>query len=408
MNTEEIHCTRTCAAVPRPPSWPTPALLAALLAATLTACGGSSGGDPGSSGSSSGSSSSSGGSSSSSGAGALSLTQRISAATQTAETASLCMAVTPFYWEIGYAGGSYAAGSVGGNTYTANSPMAIASASKWMYSSYVVQAEGGKVTATDIPFLHFTSGYTNMHPGGCAANPVVGPPQQTIDECLAQPGIKTVSGGSTQGSQDNTTAGFFYYNSGHMTHHASAVMGLGHDTTADLTSLIQPVLEQGSTFGTFEYTQVDMAGGVATTPADYAIFLRNILNGKLAMLTLLGSNAVCTNPSTCPTALYSPIDGSPGSFVSNESWHYSLGHWVEDDPTPQPDGSTLGDGAFSSPGAFGFYPWIDAGKTYYGILARKSSSESGEGLQSAACGRMIRKAFLTGNPQLAPPVEPAS
>ena len=29
-----------------------------------------------------------------------------------------------------------------------------------------------------------------------------------------------------------------------------------------------------------------------------------------------------------------------------------------------------GDGAFSSPGLFGFYPWIDAGKTYYGVLAR--------------------------------------
>ncbi|MDE0853580.1 MAG: hypothetical protein OSA97_04075 [Nevskia sp.] len=316
----------------------------------------------------------------------------------------MCGAVLPFYWEIGYAGGPYAAGSVGGNTYQADSQMSVASASKWMYSSFVVQQEGGKAGVADLAFLHFTSGFTNMNEGSCQGNPLIGPPQQTIDQCLAQPGVKTVSGGSANGSQDNTTIGYFYYNSGHLTHHASALMGMGSDTTAGVTSLVQPVLEQGSSFSFFEYTQVDMAGGVATTPGDYAIFLRNILSGKLAILDLLGSDAVCTNPSTCSTALYSPIDGTPDNVVSNESWHYSLGHWVEDDPTPQPDGTTLGDGAFSSPGAFGFYPWIDASKTYYGILARKA--QTGAYYPSVECGRMIRKAFLTGNPQLTIPVEP--
>lgn len=344
-----------------------PLLLASTLSLGLSACGGGSGDVS--------SSSSSGGSppGSSSGSGAPSLAQRIAAATQTAQSASLCSAVTPFYWEIGYAGGAYAAGSVGGNTYTEDSQMSIASASKWMYSSFVVQQDGGIVGAADIPLLRFTSGYTNMNEGGCQGNPRIGPPQQTIDQCLAQPGVKIVSGNSANGSQDSTTVGYFYYNSGHLTHHASAQMGMGGDTTADVTAQVQPVLEQGSSFGFFEYTQVDMAGGIATTPGDYAAFLRNILSGKLAILGLLGSDAVCTNPSTCSTALYSPIDGQPGNFVSNESWHYSLGHWVEDDHTPQPDGTTLGDGAFSSPGAFGFYPWIDASKTYYGILARRSS-----------------------------------
>ncbi len=334
-----------------------------------------------------------------------SLTQRISAATDTAQSASLCGAVSPFYWEIGYSGGSYASGSVGGNTYQASSKMAIASASKWMYSTFVVQQEGGSVGAADVPLLHFTSGYSNMNEGGCQGNPLIGPPQQTIDECLAQPGVKTVSGGSTNGSQDSTTIGHFYYNSGHLTHHASALMAMGGDTTAGVTSLVQPVLEQGSSFSFFEYTQVDMAGGISTTPGDYAIFLRNILSGKLTIFGLLGSDPVCTNPATCSTAIYSPVDGEPGNVVSKESWHYSLGHWVEDDPTPQPDGTTLGDGAFSSPGAFGFYPWIDASKTYYGILAR-SSLQTDAYFPSVECGRMIRKAFLTGNPQLTAPVEP--
>jgi hypothetical protein len=100
------------------------------------------------------------------------------------------------------------------------------------------------------------------------------------------------------------------------------------------------------------------------------------------MGALLGSHPVCTNPLTCGlnVAAYSPVP-------STETWHYSLGHWVEDDPI-------VGDGAFSSAGSFGFYPWIDATKTNYGIVAR--SAQQGQGYASAQCGRLIRKAWTTG------------
>jgi hypothetical protein len=69
----------------------------------------------------------------------------------------------------------------------------------------------------------------------------------------------------------------------------------------------------------------------------------------------------------------------------------------------------FGDGAFSSPGAFGFYPRIDASKTYYGILARETPTTPAPGsayYNSVQCGRMIRKAFMTGQPQLSMPTEP--
>jgi len=36
----------------------------------------------------------------------------------------------------------------------------------------------------------------------------------------------------------------------------------------------------------------------------------------------------------------------------------------------------VGDGAFSSPGAFGFYPWIDRTKTNYGVLARSAEEKA--------------------------------
>ena len=53
----------------------------------------------------------------------------------------------------------------------------------------------------------------------------------------------------------------------------------------------------------------------------------------------------------------------------------------------------VGDGAFSSPGLFGFYPWVDASKSYYGILARVMPAGA---LDSVGCGRIIRKAWETG------------
>ena len=114
----------------------------------------------------------------------------------------------------------------------------------------------------------------------------------------------------------------------------------------------------------------------------YATFLRKLLGNQLQLGALLGSDPVCTNPDTCPSAVYSPVAG-------DLSWHYSLGHWVEDDPVH-------GDGAFSSPGALGFYPWIDAGKKSYGVLARVAFGGADE---SAACGALIRKAWATGTVQ---------
>lgn len=61
----------------------------------------------------------------------------------------------------------------------------------------------------------------------------------------------------------------------------------------------------------------------------------------------------------------------------------SLKHWFENDPV-------VGDSALSSAGTFGFYPWIDASKTFYGVLARKDGMDSG--LEFGYCGRLIRKA----------------
>ena len=60
-----------------------------------------------------------------------------------------------------------------------------------------------------------------------------------------------------------------------------------------------------------------------------------------------------------------------------------------------------GDGAFSSAGAFGFYPWITADKRYYGMLVRETLAPRAY-VRSTACGALMRRAFAEGRPQHPP------
>lgn len=291
--------------------------------------------------------------------------QRSDAASATAQSSvNACASIRPFYWEIGDRSSAMASGSVSSaastTVYTQASLMSIASASKWLYAAYVVEKRAGVLTADDYRYLNFESGYTNF--ATCDQG-------QTVAECDAT---------GTNGEYTAADDGKFFYNGGHMEKHAT-LFGLGAMNNAALATEIKSQL--GST-GTLIYTQPQLAGGVFTSAAVYAAVLRKMLDGELRMGAALGSHPVCTNPRTCSTAVSAPIPGS-------ESWHYSIGHWVEDDPK-------VGDGAFSSAGLFGFYPWIDSSKTYYGIVARVVN---GGALDSVDCGRIIRKAWLTGTAQ---------
>lgn len=297
------------------------------------------------------------------------LTQRTAAANATAQgTANACAAIRPFYWEIGDGTQRHASGSVNaaGNatTYTASTVMPIASASKWLYGAYVVERRAGVATAEDIEYLTFRSGYTGLVPiGDCQQ-------ADTVGSCLAR---------NDNDVQTPAHVGKFYYNGGHMQKHASLAapgMGLGTMDNAALATEMRRLLGNDIAMS---FTQPQPAGGVRTSANDYALFLRKLLNGQLQMGALLGAHKVCTNPLTCSDALNSP---TPAAY----DWNYSLGHWVEDD-------AQTGDGAFSSAGAFGFYPWIDATKAWYGIVAR--ASQGGGGNESADCGALIRRAWVT-------------
>jgi CubicO group peptidase (beta-lactamase class C family) len=291
------------------------------------------------------------------------LNQRVIAATQTAHQHPDCAAIAPFYWEIGGAQSRLAGDSVAAlndpTVVDANTLMNIASASKWMFASYVVQRQG-RLTQAGIDLLSFTSGYTNFK---------ICLPGQTVGSCLDM---------GDNGLRSDDTIGHFFYNGGHMQKHAD-LLGLGALDNATLAAEMQSQLGADVHLS---YSQPQLAGGVVTTASDYARFLRKILTGSLAMKQYLSSPKVCTHydPVNCPTAMKSPTD---------QAWHYGLGHWIEDDYAHGDDG------AFSSAGAFGFYPWIDAGTTWYGVVARRTE-DAGEGFESQQCGKQIRRAWVTG------------
>lgn len=329
---------------------PTPALSAATL--LIAACGGGGG---------------------SSGSGDTPLpapgpTQaaRTQAATQTANTNPACSVGSlpeGFYWEIGDRSGLLASGTVAGNnTPTPTQVIAVASSSKWVYSTYALQ-KLGSVRGTDVPYLDFTSGYV-FPPGGNEASCPVG---QTVGECAA--GV----------AQQPGAVGKFFYSAGHFQYHAANVLGLASWTAAQLSTDVSTTI--GAT--DFVYLQTNLAGALNTSAAGYAAFLRRLLRGDFVLSSQLGSNKVCASAACAAGAVLSPAP-------ADEAWNYSLGHWVEDDPA-------VGDHAFSSAGALGFYPWIDKTRSWYGVVARRAASTGGqEGVKSIRCGRLIRQAWVTG------------
>jgi hypothetical protein len=303
----------------------------------------------------------------------------VAAATATAVENPLCQNVAPFYWEIGDQNGALAGASVGTTStgpVLASTPYSIASASKLLYAAYVTEVRGAasNLSASDINFLHFTSGYTNMDDANSLTSicPTTLDPD-TINECLTLTNPQT---GASYAAQNPATIGLFDYDSGHMENHASQSMGIGTVGVKQLGAMIAPVLGADVAFN---YTEPLMSGGVTTTAETYAIVLRNILSGSLAMREALGTSPVCTLESPTCTADYTPFP--------LEAWHYSIGHWVEDNP------ATHGDGAFSSGGTFGFYPWIDSTKSYYGVISHYMENS---GYPTVECGRLIRRAFVTG------------
>lgn len=295
---------------------------------------------------------------------------RAQAAQATASSAAACTALPSFYWEIGDRSGLLASGSRGTSAPKATTQMAIYSAGKWLYGAYVYQQRYGQLSTADVQTLTMSSGYTGD--GACTVTGSVGDCQKQMSRYTA------------------LAVNRYFYGAGHYQKHA-VDMNLGAMNSTQLAAEIRRGLGSGFNLG---YLVPQLAGGARSSASDYAIFLRKILNSQLMpqglglypVCTYTGATDAASGRTNCPSALYAPTSDRNMGLL--EAWHYSLGHWIEDDPL-------VGDGAFSSPGAGGFYPWIDASKQYYGVLARVEISATASS-NSIKCGRLIRQAWLRG------------
>lgn len=293
------------------------------------------------------------------------LAKAAAAADRATTTAGDCTVIGNFYWEIGTRDGKLDGKPVvkraSSTLYNADTDVNLASASKWVFGAYVAQlTKDRSLSGDEVAKLHMTSGYTNLNVLSCTA-------AQKTKGCL--PGGKTAAHEK-----------FFYYESGHL-QRLALDLGLGD---FDKDGLIGEYNHLLGDFG-FRFATLNVAGGMSGHATGYARFLQKLLKDELAMGQQLGRDEVCTQ---APAGLLAPKPGECQSkFTPSDqpSWGYSHAHWVERNAAGQLQ-------AYSSPGLFGFYPWISANKQHYGVIARESRASEAYNL-SAACGRAIRKAF---------------
>ena len=298
-----------------------------------------------------------------------SLAARRAAVESTLAHAGSCQSMGDYYWEIGDADGALMHGQQG-KRVGANKTVRLASASKWVFGAYVVERAHGKPTPAEIDALTMRSGYDGLNPLLCNRN-------DTVQSCFARGRNHTFTPGHV---------GRFSYNGGH-DQKLLIDLGFGRADVEVLNNDLDRQLadtpglrDAGQPLG-IRYLAPEPAGGMIATPLAYGQFLRRLMRGEYQLGKMLGQHAVCTEPGTCPTAVSTP---------ASQPWHYALNYWIED--------QAGGDGAFSSAGAFGFYPWITADKRHYGMLVRETLAPRGY-VRSAACGALIRRAFAEGKPQ---------
>lgn len=282
-----------------------------------------------------------------------SVDQRRQAVEVTLARAPACAKLGDLYWAVGDGDDLLAAGQRG-RAVTASRRVPLGAAGKWLFAAYVAQRRQGDLGPGDAMALNMTSGYSRLNVIACR-------------------GASTVAGCPAPGPNSDHV-GRFYYNNGHA-QHLALVMGLGALDPVALGAEVTEVLGLSAPL-VFDSPQLSSA---SLTPAAYGDFLRALTDNRLALGPLLGRHATCT---LCPNGLYSPAP---------KPWSYSLGHWVEDGPGG-------GDGAFSSPGLFGLYPWISADHSTWGLLARNHMAKD-SWWASAQCGALTRRAWRTARSQ---------
>lgn len=171
----------------------------------------------------------------------------------------------------------------------------------------------------------------------------------------------------------NGMPGEFFSYGGHSMQVAGRIAELvGHKDFETLfqDKIAQPLGMKNTTFTKNEKTP-QVAGGAHSSVNDYLNFLnmlmnKGLFNGK-RILSETAVKVLLANQISNPKVDYSPFTKYENLFTPPITMKYGIGNWREQD---------LKTGELkvsSSPGAFGFTPWIDFEHQYYGVFGTVKS-----------------------------------
>jgi hypothetical protein len=101
-----------------------------------------------------------------------------------------------------------------------------------------------------------------------------------------------------------------------------------------------------------------VGGGASASANDYAAVLTALVAGELLSEQSIARMTQDHTPDGIVMEGYGDLPASLG-------WHYALGCWRE---CTDPETCEL-PGVVSSAGAFGFYPWWDQSRDFWGLIA---------------------------------------
>lgn len=204
------------------------------------------------------------------------------------------------------------------------------------------------ITLSDL--LSFTSGLANEPACINLAN-------SNFAACVRQIGEVNAGNGNIPGEE-------FLYGSTHM--QVAGLMAVRAAGVADWQELFARFQDETGLFPTASYDLPSalnprLAGGMHWRAEEYADFLREFQYGNL--LTEKTKKEMMTDQIADAY-----IFDIPSLNEWEEVWHYGLGIWLEC-PHTEFDCQTIA--YYSSPGAYGAYPFINVDKDFFGILARQ-------------------------------------
>jgi CubicO group peptidase (beta-lactamase class C family) len=206
--------------------------------------------------------------------------------------------------------------------------------------------------------LSFTSGLQSE--ANCLK---FGIPSKSFDNC-----INDASGSIVAENESNsyTPGTSFYYSSSHLqVAGAMAVAASGHTDWQNVFTAFKVAtgLFQNSTYSLPSVSNPRLAGGMTWTGTDYVSFLRAIYKNEIFGTGIRDEMFKDHVQSIA-------VDSSPAFDGLGEQWHYGLGVWLECQSSTYNCSSVE---YYSSPGAYGAYPFMNLNKKFFGIVARQGS-----------------------------------